>query len=101
MFYFAYLVGRAILGAPAVEFSPECWSEWRNWAAVLTPLALEMLICATVCSAAGYFGVQALRRCNPVREILHRKARVQALLGTTAITPGLAEPNTPSSSRQT
>lgn len=101
MFYFAYLVGCAILGAPAVEFSLEFWSEWRNWAAVLTPLALGMLICASVCAAAGYFGVQALWRWNLVREIRHRKARFQAMARPTTDAPDGAKPSTPSSRRQT
>ncbi|MGE5154594.1 MAG: DUF2062 domain-containing protein [Bdellovibrio bacteriovorus] len=101
MFYFAYLVGCAILGAPAVEFSLEFWSAWRNWVAVLAPLALGMLICATVCSAAGYFGVQALWRWSLMRDIRHRKARIQAMAGSTTAAPGEAKPRIPSSRRQT
>jgi hypothetical protein len=100
--YFAYLVGCAILGAPAVDFSMEFWSDWRNWIAVLSPLGVGMLACATVCSAAGYFGVQALWRWNLVREIRHRKERFQAMGGpTTAISPKGAKAKIPSSRRQT
>jgi len=101
MFYFAYLVGCAILGAPAVGFSLEFWADWRNWAAVLAPLGLGMLVCAIVCSAAGYLGVQALWRWNLAREIRRRKARYRAMAGPTAISPDGANPKTPSSSRQT
>lgn len=100
MFYFAYLVGCWIIGAPAVGFSLEFWSEWRNWVAVLAPLALGMLVCAVVCSAAGYFGVQALWRWNLMREIRNRKQRYRAMASPTN-SPDGAKPKTPSSSRQT
>jgi hypothetical protein len=102
MFYFAYLVGCAILGAPAVDFSLEFWADWRNWIAVLSPLGVGMLVCATVCSAAGYFGVQALWRWNLICEIRHRKERFQAMGGpTAAISPKGAKARAPSSRRQT
>jgi uncharacterized protein len=101
MFYFAYLVGCRILGAPSAEFRLEFWAEWRNWVAVLEPLALGMLICAAVCSAAGYFGVQALWRWNLMREIRHRKARYRAMADPAATTSPGSEASTPSSSRQT
>jgi uncharacterized protein (DUF2062 family) len=100
MFYFAYLVGSTILGAPPAGFSVEFWSDWRNWLAVLGPLALGMLVCASVCSAAGYLGVQALWRWNLLREIRHRKARYHAMARPADTTDG-AGPRTPSSRRQT
>ncbi len=101
MFYFAYLVGCAILGAPAVGFSLAFWGDWRNWVAVLAPLALGMLICASVCSAAGYLGIQALWRWNLAREIRHRKQRFQAMARPTTDAPDGAKPRIPSSRRQT
>lgn len=101
MFYFAYLVGCAILGAPAVGFSLEFWADWRNWVTVLAPLALGMLVCASVCSAAGYLGIQALWRWNLAREIRHRKQRFQAMARPTADAPDGAKPRIPSSRRQT
>lgn len=101
MFYFAYLVGCAILGAPAVGFSIEFWADWRNWVAVLAPLALGMLVCAAGCSVAGYFGVQALWRWSLLREIRHRKERYQAMTAPTVMSPDDAKARTPSSSRQT
>lgn len=101
MFYFAYLVGCTMLGAPAVEFSLEFWSEWRSWVAVLAPLALGMLVCATLCATAGYFGVQALWRWSLAREIRHRKQRFQAMARPTTDAPDGAKPRIPSSRRQT
>lgn len=101
MYYFAYLVGCAILGAPTAGFSLAFWSDWHNWIAVLAPLGLGMLICAAACSAAGYFGVQVLWRWNLMREIRHRKARYQTMAARAATSSEEAKAKTPSSSRQT
>ncbi len=99
MFYFAYLVGSRIVGAPPSRFSMEFWIDWHNWVAVLEPLAVGMLVCATVCSAAGYFGVQALWRWNLIRQIRHRKERYRAMAAGSgsASSTGL---RTPSAKRQ-
>lgn len=99
MYYFAYLVGCWIIGAPSTSFSMEFWMDWHNWAAVLAPLGLGMVVCAVVCSAAGYFGIQVLWRWNLMRQIQHRKERYQAMSRAPpdSATAGV---NTPSSKRQ-
>jgi uncharacterized protein (DUF2062 family) len=101
MFYFAYVVGAWVLGSQPVGFDMDFWMDWRNWVAVLAPLAVGMLVCATVCSAAGYFGVQALWRWNLMREIRRRRARYRAMAGA-GVSAGVpaAPVSTPSSKRQ-
>lgn len=98
MFYFAYLVGCWMIGAPSARFSMEFWIDWHNWVAVLAPLGLGMLVCASACSAAGYFGIQALWRWSLMREIRYRKARYRAM--AEAGSASGAEVSTPSSKRQ-
>lgn len=79
MCYFAYLVGSWILGAPTQTLSVEFWFECR-------------LICGAVCSALGYFAVQAGWRWNLVRRLRGRRTRYRAAVS------GLS---TPPSRRQT
>lgn len=100
MFYFAYLVGAWMTGAPAVEFKLEFWLDLHNWIAVLGPLALGMLICAMACSAAGYFSVQALWRWSLRREIRHRKARYRAMAEAASRTVSETGLKAPSPRRQ-
>lgn len=107
MYYFAYLVGAWIIGAPTKGFSIEFWMDWHNWVAVLAPLAVGMLVCAIVCGAAGYFTIQALWRWNLLRQIRHRRERYRAMAGRRASVPPSPAPsptgaglNTPSSKRQ-
>jgi uncharacterized protein (DUF2062 family) len=105
MYYFAYLVGAWIIGAPAKGFSMEFWMDWHNWVAVLGPLAVGMLVCGIVCGAAGYFTIQALWRWNLVRQIRHRRERYRAMAARGAAVsssppPAEAGLNTPSSKRQ-
>ncbi len=98
MYYFAYLVGCRFVGSPSSGFSMEFWMDWHNWVEVLEPLGLGMLVCASACSAAGYFGIQALWRWNLIRQIRHRKERYRAMAGTgSSSSAGLS---TPSSKRQ-
>ena len=101
MYYFAYTVGAWLLGSPPVGFDMDFWMDWHNWLAVLAPLAVGMLVCATLCSAAGYFGVQALWRWGLMREIRHRRERYRAMAGA-SVSPVVPETpvSTPSSKRQ-
>lgn len=101
MYYFAYLVGCMILGTPPAPFRMEFWADWHNWLAVLRPLGLGMLVCATLCSAVGYLGVQALWRWNLLREIRRRKAHYQAMARPRESSPDGARLKIPSSNRQT
>jgi len=90
MFYFAFMVGCWMLGQPIPPFRIEIWLDWHNWIAVLGPLMLGSLVCATVCSAAGYLIIQGLWRWNLMRQIKKRRARYASVSA-----------NRPSSSRQT
>lgn len=92
MYYFAYLVGAWILGAPVTSLDLDFWLEWRNWLDLLAPLTVGCVVCATVCSALGYFSVQGLWRWNLVRQIRIRRARYKAAVSGV---------KTPSSKRQT
>jgi hypothetical protein len=101
MFYFAYLVGARIIGDPVKDFSLEFWMDPGNWVSVLGPLAVGMLVCAALCAALGYLGVQLLWRWNLVRQIRRRRARYQAMATAQAAARSPAGVKTPSSSRQT
>ena len=92
MYYLAYLVGSRILGEPSQSFDLGFWLEWRNWLPLLAPMTVGCLVCGAVCSALGYFAVQAIWRWSLLRQIRLRRARYRAA------TSGV---NTPSSKRQT
>jgi uncharacterized protein (DUF2062 family) len=125
MFYFAYRVGARILGTPPAQMSLDFWTDLGNWGAVLAPLSVGMLVCATVCSAVGWVAVQGVWRWSLMRQIRRRRARYRAMAaaasapapapgsgGVPAVASGMAggiaggvlvSPgvSTPSSSRQT
>ncbi|HCS89551.1 MAG: DUF2062 domain-containing protein [Thiohalocapsa sp. PB-PSB1] len=75
MFYLAYVIGALLLGQPVRAFEPEFWLDWHNWLGVVGPVLLGSLICASVCSAAGYYSIQMLWRRSLRRQIEHRRAR--------------------------
>lgn len=89
MFYLAYVIGGALLGQPIRAFEPAFWLDWHNWLSVVGPVMLGSLICATVCSLAGYFTIQAIWRWSLMRQIQRRRARYAA-----------ARTSRPSSNRQ-
>jgi uncharacterized protein (DUF2062 family) len=91
MFYFAYMVGCWITGHPVPPFEVHFWLDWHNWLGILGPLLLGCLVCASVCSLAGYVGMQALWRWNLMRQIRRRRERYAAAIAA----------RTPSSSRKT
>ena len=78
MFYFAYRLGCWLTGTEAHGFDVRFWIDWHNWLTVMSPLMIGSLICATVCSAAGYFGIQAVWRWNLRRQIERRRERWRA-----------------------
>jgi hypothetical protein len=89
MFYFAFVVGCWIIGRPVPPFQMHFWLDWHNWLGVAGPLLLGSLVCATLCSAVGYFTIQTLWRWNLMRQIRKRRARYAS-----------AGASRPSSSRQ-
>lgn len=74
MFYGAYRLGAWVLGQPTAPFDLDFWAEPANWLTILSPLAVGSLICATACSALGYFGVRLLWRWQVVRHLRRRQA---------------------------
>jgi hypothetical protein len=91
MFYFAYVVGCWITGKQVPPFEVQFWIDWHNWLGILGPLMLGCLVCASVCSLIGYFGMQALWRWNLMRQLRRRRERYAAAIAA----------RTPSSSRKT
>lgn len=92
MYYFAYRLGSWLLARPPVPFEVDYWLQFENWLAVLGPVLLGCLICASLCAAVGYIAVQGLWRWNLHRQIRQRRARYTGL-GSRL--------NAPSSSRNT
>ncbi|NKN32092.1 DUF2062 domain-containing protein [Marichromatium bheemlicum] len=92
MFYGAYALGCWMTDQPVVGFDMHFWIDWHNWLAVLAPLLLGSLVCATLCAVVGYLIIQMLWRWLLMREIQRRRERYRALSSTVT--------STPSSSRQ-
>jgi len=92
MYYFAYLVGSWILGAPAQARHIGFLLEWRHWLDVLAPMTVGCLVCGAVCSALGYIGVQLVWRWRLMRQIRLRRERYRVAASGVS---------TPSSKRQT
>jgi len=80
MFYFAYLVGTWILGAPAVgggfEFTPE--GIGQELAEIWKPLLLGSLVCGVVSATVGYFAIQLIWRRMVQRSWERRRRRRRA-----------------------
>lgn len=100
MFYLAYRVGSWILGSPVETFDVEFWLEWRNWLTLVTPMLIGSLVCATLCSAAGYLAIQGIWRWSLVRQIKLRKARLKKTRRSSPQATASGT-NRPSSSRHT
>lgn len=77
IFYFCYLVGTWILGAPVNPFEFEFSWQWfasemsHDW----QPFLLGSLVVSTIASLAGYWSIQWLWRWHVVREWEKRKNR--------------------------
>jgi len=84
MFYFAYLIGTWVLGAPPAEGSaPEQVAllstgptVWDNLGVIWQPLLLGSFICATVSAVVGYLAIRGLWRLRVVNHLKQRKGRV-------------------------
>ncbi|MBN2885110.1 MAG: DUF2062 domain-containing protein [Chromatiaceae bacterium] len=92
MFYSSYLLGCWLLGIEARGFELRFWLDWHNWLAVMAPVLLGSLVCASLCAALGYAAIRMLWRWRLVREIRRRRARYAPPMASGA--------STPSSSRQ-
>lgn len=70
IFYFCYLVGTWILGAPAQEFAFEAsWQWFVNSVSTIGPSFLVGCgVLATLFSAIGFFGIHALWRYSVAKE---------------------------------
>ncbi len=77
MFYFAYKVGAFALGHEAQALAFELSIEWlmSSLNDVLAPLLLGCLICSTLLSAIGYFGIHAFWRLHVIKHLKKRKER--------------------------
>ncbi len=77
MFYFAYKVGALALGHEAQALDFELSIEWlmSSLIDVWAPLLLGCLICSSLLSAIGYFGIHALWRLHVIKHLKKRKER--------------------------
>lgn len=81
MFYFAYLVGTWIVGAPVhmEQGSFQLSYEWlkHELGAIWLPFLLGCFVTGSVSALLGYFGVRGLWRLHLVRHYQQRKLRRQ------------------------
>lgn len=77
MFYFAYKVGAFVLGHEAQVLEFELSMEWmmNSLGDIWAPLLVGCLICSTISSAIGYFGMHGLWRLHILSHIKKRKER--------------------------
>ncbi|WP_216644743.1 DUF2062 domain-containing protein [Candidatus Thiodictyon syntrophicum] len=101
--YSAYAVGSLVMGVRPKGFDLDFWIDPHNWLGVLTPFLIGSLVCALLCAALGYFGVQALWRWTLRREIARRRQRYQQMRAQVIAAALVSAPvvSTPSSNRQT
>ena len=77
IFYFCYLVGSLVLGAPKQAFTFEASWQWviDSLSTVGPAFLLGCAICASVFSIIGYFGIQSLWRYSVRNEWKKRSKR--------------------------
>ncbi len=77
IFYFCYLVGTWILGAPAQDIQFEMTWEWltSGFLAIWQPFLLGCFFVSTVLSVTGYFAMHGFWRWHVVRSWERRKKR--------------------------
>lgn len=78
MFYFAYLVGTWVLGAPETSFQMELSFEWllNGMTTIWKPFLLGCFILGMISSVSGYFIIKMLWRYNIAKKFhLRRKNR--------------------------
>jgi uncharacterized protein (DUF2062 family) len=78
MFYFAYLVGTWIIGAPVGDFSFELTFNWllNELANIWKPFLIGCFTVASICSLLGYITIQGLWRYSIINRLaIRRKLR--------------------------
>ena len=77
VFYFAYLVGTWIIGAPVQEFAFEASWAWviESLESIGPAFLLGCFVCGVVFGLLGYFGMRLLWRFSVARAWQQRKAR--------------------------
>jgi uncharacterized protein (DUF2062 family) len=77
LFYFAYLVGNLVLGAPEIAFAFEPSISWLKHELLIIwkPFLTGTFIVAVVSSAAGYFIIQLLWRYSVLKRHNQRRQR--------------------------
>jgi len=78
MFYFSYMVGTWIVGAPATDFSFELTFDWllNELSAIWLPFLVGCFTLATISSAIGYMFIQGIWRYSVLnRRSTNRKAK--------------------------
>ena len=90
MFFFAYMVGTWVIGAPpeaeAFQFNLE-WIENGGLSGIWLPLLVGSLICGTVSALAGYFLILWIWRWRVIEKWKLRRQRKKAK-STTSTTQG-------------
>jgi len=77
IFYFCYLVGTWVLGAPTQDFTFEASWQWvlDSLSTVGPSFLLGCALCATAFAIIGYFGIHALWRYSVVNEWKKRSSK--------------------------
>ena len=77
IFYFTYLVGTWLIGAPQGEFHFELTTEWlvQGLGAIWQPFLLGCFICGAIASIAAYTMIRGLWRWNVVKQWEARKVK--------------------------
>ena len=77
LFYFAYLVGTWLIGAPQGDFHFELTLEWlvEGLGAIWQPFLLGCFVCATIASITAYATIYGLWRWNVVKKWEARRAK--------------------------
>lgn len=77
LFYFAYLLGKWLLGAPDIPFTFEPSFAWlqHELAAIWQPFLLGCLIMGVISSLGGYLTVRGLWRLHLIRHLQERRTR--------------------------
>ena len=77
MFYFSYLVGTWVIGAPEMSFNFELSLDWlmHGLLAIWKPFLLGCLILGIICSATSYLGVNILWRYSVRKQQSAKKLR--------------------------
>lgn len=77
MFYFTYVVGTWLIGAPVINsgFEPSLAWFWDRFSVIWQPLLLGSLVVGSVVALAGYGAIHMLWRLYILRQLHHRRNR--------------------------